>query len=178
MKTDPTATEKVCRKCLILHPLEDYHLNAKSGDGKHSWCKACVLENVLKHKREKRAAYREENNLKIGERVRGRNKSFTNLSPEEQVLHDVRVAADIVTYQREYHRQYQLKITAEKQAARAALKALEPVKTEEELELIRLEVVARKAVNQKRWKDKQKALKLSLEEAAKILTVFDCLETD
>jgi hypothetical protein len=39
-----TKTEKMCTKCQIVKPLEDFYKAKRNSDGRKSWCKACEIE--------------------------------------------------------------------------------------------------------------------------------------
>lgn len=45
---------KTCTKCGVEKPLDDYHNNKRTRDGKGSWCKECVLAEVGRRGREGR----------------------------------------------------------------------------------------------------------------------------
>lgn len=42
--------QKSCRRCGTVKPLEAFHRNPRSGDGRHTRCKACILF-YMKHER-------------------------------------------------------------------------------------------------------------------------------
>lgn len=43
---------KVCKKCGIEKPIEDFYVHSRMGDGHLSFCKDCVRDRVHKHRQE------------------------------------------------------------------------------------------------------------------------------
>lgn len=69
---------KVCKKCGIEKPIEDFYVHSQMGDGHLSFCKDCVRNRVHKHRQENLERIRkyDRNRPNAKERMK---KEYTNI---------------------------------------------------------------------------------------------------